>query len=244
MTPSYPSTSRAASGTRFCPSSARRAGPKPSPGGSSRVSTGPSAELSSGRPARTSTTAGEGRRGRHHHRHPSRSHLRPLAGAAGVDGRLGHHLRRPGGHPRLDGPELHHLRAPGPPARRVARDGPPPGAGPGGRSIVALVVRPGPGRGRRRFRLHRLLPERHPRRHAALDPEHADDGGAGRERGHGAAAGGALPGLRLLRPLRHRADDLAPGPHRHPCWPWPPSPWGCGFCPTRRAGAATGSGSL
>ena len=31
--------------------------------------------------------------------------------------------------------------------------------------------------------------ERHPRRHAALDAEHADDGGAGRERGHGAAAG-------------------------------------------------------
>ena len=34
--------------------------PKPSPGGSSRAPTGPSAELSSGRPARTSTTAGEG----------------------------------------------------------------------------------------------------------------------------------------------------------------------------------------
>ena len=83
-----------------------------------------------------------------------------------------------------DGPELHHVRAPGPPARRVARDGPPPGAGPGGRRIVALVVRPGPGRGRRRVRLHRLLPERHPRRHAALDPEHADDGGAGGQRGH------------------------------------------------------------
>ena len=27
------------------------------------------------------------------------------------------------------------------------------------------------------------------------------------------------------------------------CWRWPPSPWGCGFCPTRRAGAASGSGS-
>ena len=31
----------------------------------------------------------------------------------------------------------------------------------------------------------------------------------------------ALPGLRLLRPLRHRADDLAPGPHRPPAGPGP-----------------------
>ena len=50
----------------------------------------------------------------------------------------------------------------------------------------------------------------------------------------------ALPGLRLLRPLRHRADDLAPCPHRHPAGPGPHRTWGCGFCPTRRDGAASG----
>ena len=39
--------------------------------------------------------------------------------------------------------------------------------------------------------------------------------------GMGPGAGGALPGLRLLRPLRHRADGAAPGPHRHPAGPGP-----------------------
>ena len=52
-------------------------------------------------------------------------------------------------------------------------------------------------------------------------PEHADDGGAGRERGHGPAAGRPLSRLRLLRPLRDRADGAAPGPHRHPAGPGP-----------------------
>ena len=38
-------------------------------------------------------------------------------------------------------------------------------------------------------RLHRGLPERHRRRHAPLDASHPDDGGGGRERGHGPAPG-------------------------------------------------------
>ena len=77
----------------------------------------------------------------------------------------------------------------------------------------------GPGRGRRRVRLHRRLPRRDGGRHAALHPPHPAHLRQRRERGHGPAAGGPLPGLRLLRPLRHRADGAAPGPHRHPAGP-------------------------
>ena len=109
---------------------------------------------------------------RHHHRHPSRPDLRPLAGAAGVDGRLGRHLRRPGGHPGLDGPLVHHVRAPGQRPR------------PGWREMVprlvlglvaaasslwwcALVIDVADAvSGFIAFSL-----ERHPRRHAALHPE-------------------------------------------------------------------------
>ena len=57
------------------------------------------------------------------------------------------------------------------------------------------------------------------------------------------AAGRPLSRLRLLRPLRHRADDPAPGPHRHPAGPGPHRPGAVDICPTRRAGAATGCGS-
>ena len=81
--------------------------------------------------------------------------------------------------------------------------------------------RPGPGRCRRRVRLYRGLPERHRRRHAPLDASHPDDGGGGRERGHGPAPGGPLPGLRLLRALRDRPDGAAPRPHRPPAGPGP-----------------------
>ena len=92
---------------------------------------------------------------RHHHRHPSRTDLRPLAGPGRVDCSLGRHLRRPDGHPGLDGPQLHRERAPGQPPGGVAGDGTPPRPGTGGRRIVPLVVRPGHRRGRRRVRLHR-----------------------------------------------------------------------------------------
>ena len=54
-----------------------------------------------------------------------------------------------------------------------------------------------------------------------LDASHPDDGGGGRERGHGPPAGRPLPGLRLLRPLRHRPDGAAPRPHRPPAGPGP-----------------------
>ena len=128
-------------------------------------------------------------------------------------------VRRPYRDPRLDGADPHHVRAPGQPAGGLAGNGPPPGARPRGRRVVAVVVRPGPGHRRRRVRLRCRLPERHRRRHAAVHPPHPDDGGGGRERGHGPAPGRPLPGLRLLRPLRHRADGAAPGPHRHPAGP-------------------------
>ena len=80
---------------------------------------------------------------------------------------------------------------------------------------------PGPGRGRRGIRLYSRLPERQPRRPAQGSVEHLPHRRAGRKRGHGPAAGPALPGLRVLRPLRHRADGAAPCPDRHPSRPGP-----------------------
>ena len=68
------------------------------------------------------------------------------------------------------------------------------------------------------------------------------NGGAGRQHRAGGVHRPALPGLRLLHPLPAGADDPAPGPHRHPALPWPPSPWGCGFCPTPPVGGSTGCG--
>ena len=174
---------------------------------------------------------------------PRRPDLRPRPGAPGVDGRLGHHVRRAGGHPRLDGAELHHGRAPGDPSGGVARDGAPPRPRPRGRRIVPVVVRPGPGRGRRRVGIHSRLPERHGGRPAPLHPPHPDDRRAGRERGHGPAACRPLPRLRLLRPLRDRADGSAPSVDRPPAGPGPHRVGALDICPTRRAGAATGSSS-
>ena len=173
---------------------------------------------------------------------PPRPHLRPRPGPPGVDGRLGHHLRRAGGHPRLDGPQPHHLRAPGPPAGGMAGAGPPPGARPRCRRIVALVVRPGTRRGRRRIRLRRRVPRRDRGRHAAVHPPHPDDRSRRRERGHGPASGRALLGLRLLRPLRHRADGPAPRPHRHPPGPGPDCLRALDIAAYGGLGEGTGSG--
>ena len=77
-------------------------------------------------------------------------------------------------------------------------------------------------------------------RPAPLHPPHPDDRRAGGERGHGPPAGRALPGLRLLRPLRDRADGAAPGPHRPPAGPGPHRAGALDICPTRRAGEGTG----
>ena len=76
-------------------------------------------------------------------------------------------------------------------------------------------------RGRRRVRLHRRISQRHPRRPAQGSPQHLSHLRAGRERRHGPGHGPSLPGIRLLRPLRDRADGAAPGPHRHPPGPCP-----------------------
>ena len=66
-----------------------------------------------------------------------------------------------------------------------------------------------------------VIPGRHPRRPAPGSPQHVSHLRAGRERGHGPGHGPALPGIRLLRPLRAGADDPAPCPHRHPAGPGP-----------------------
>ena len=133
-----------------------------------------------------------------------------------------------------------HLRAPGQVPGRMAGDGAPPRPGPRRRRVVPLVVRAGPRRGRRRVGVHSRLPRRHPRRPSegtAGDFSHRSPGG---ERRHGPAPCPALPRLRLLRVVRDRADDPATGPNRHPAGPGPHRHWGCGFCPTRRAGDANG----